>query len=484
MELTKSQQEGLEKLLKWEVSLTNTFTLTGTAGTGKSTLINTYLKQSSFTLNVIAVSAPTHQAKNIIGEKTGFVSETIQAICGLRPNISLESFNINNPQFDTLSPPKIQRYRLLIIDEVSMLPKSITQLLIKMSNEHNVKLLLLGDALQLPPINEKEEISYAFSHAGITHVLTEVVRQQGDNKLLEIINVFRNLAITYSRHPFIKAFKLSGKAVNPSSYFTNNLKADLLPYIDENDEHNTKFIGYKLFTDKYEFSIAAKEVFLKAKNEGNLGNVKYLSFTNKTVEDFNRYIRKIIFPNAEEFIVPGDLITGYSTIMDDLLGYRLINSQQYTVRNVTKTTNRYGIKVFRISIFYIERRMTVASNIDVVNLKTEKTVFIEKMNHYLKEAKLKKGIYWQRFFMFSQNNLIAENVVNKTEETYFGKVSEFKKSLDYSYACTVHKSQGSTYDTVIINGRDINKIQDLALRSKLWYVALSRARYNALILID
>lgn len=44
------------------------------------------------------------------------------------------------------------------------------------------------------------------------------------------------------------------------------------------------------------------------------------------------------------------------------------------------------------------------------------------------------------------------------------------------YACTVHKSQGSTYDRVFIDLSDFSSIQDDKTLSRLLYVAMSRAR--------
>lgn len=50
------------------------------------------------------------------------------------------------------------------------------------------------------------------------------------------------------------------------------------------------------------------------------------------------------------------------------------------------------------------------------------------------------------------------------------------------YACTVHKSQGSTYDTVFFNLDDFENVYDENKLSRLLYVALSRAR-NKVVLI-
>ena len=56
-----------------------------------------------------------------------------------------------------------------------------------------------------------------------------------------------------------------------------------------------------------------------------------------------------------------------------------------------------------------------------------------------------------------------------------------KKSFDYSYAITTHKSQGSSLDNVLVDMRNINSCSDENVRRQLQYVALSRTRKDALI---
>ena len=56
------------------------------------------------------------------------------------------------------------------------------------------------------------------------------------------------------------------------------------------------------------------------------------------------------------------------------------------------------------------------------------------------------------------------------------------KDLDYGYAITGHKSQGSTYSHVFVMENDINANWVLKERNQIKYVALTRPSQTATVL--
>jgi ATP-dependent exoDNAse (exonuclease V) alpha subunit len=56
------------------------------------------------------------------------------------------------------------------------------------------------------------------------------------------------------------------------------------------------------------------------------------------------------------------------------------------------------------------------------------------------------------------------------------------KVIDYGYAHTIHKSQGSTFKHVLINDDDISRCLDKKVRKQLRYVSLTRAQKSANII--
>ena len=186
--LTIGQQEALARMFDWNKThkIDSKFTLIGSAGTGKSTVIGYFIPQCGIPKNKIAVSAPTHKAKTVITKFTGLEGFTLQALIGLRPDTELENFDINNPMFAPISEPRIALFDLVVIDECSMVNKALKEHLDRQSQIFGTKIIYLGDEKQLPPINEK--ISTTFTEVEHTFRLTEIVRQNNTNPLMEIIN--------------------------------------------------------------------------------------------------------------------------------------------------------------------------------------------------------------------------------------------------------------------------------------------------------
>lgn len=181
-----SEQAGATlSIQQWLRSSSTCYTLAGYAGTGKSSIVG-YIVQN---LQYVVVSAPTHKAKIVIERSTGKPGATIQSLLGLQPNTNLDEFDINNVKFDTIGNKLISKYKLVVVDEASMLNEDLYTLLVNEAKKSNTKVLFMGDNAQLPPINEKE--SMVFSVPEISW-LKKIERQSGDNPLMSIYDSIRN----------------------------------------------------------------------------------------------------------------------------------------------------------------------------------------------------------------------------------------------------------------------------------------------------
>ena len=64
-----------------------------------------------------------------------------------------------------------------------------------------------------------------------------------------------------------------------------------------------------------------------------------------------------------------------------------------------------------------------------------------------------------------------------------GQALKVRKTLDYGYACTVHKSQGGTYNKIMYYADTVAPF-DKKVQNQLDYVAVSRAKENVYIVTN
>ena len=178
MELTKGQQFALETFLSGENIL-----LLGDPGTGKSALISTIIEAAESDGKIVAITASTGIAAQLIGGRT------IHSFLRAFPGMAIKKINYES-KIDNLS-----KIDVLIIDEISMLGCKFIEYLYNCLKhvQHHIQLVLVGDFFQLPPVKD----GYAFKSLSwqllrlVPCVLTEVVRQN-DAEFVRNINLLKN----------------------------------------------------------------------------------------------------------------------------------------------------------------------------------------------------------------------------------------------------------------------------------------------------
>lgn len=410
-------------------------TLEGYAGTGKTTIMQFVIDEVKNKRKIV-VSAPTHKAKEKIGEITKQNAETIQALLGLRPNIELTDFDPKKPIFEIKAEEKIQFYDVIIIDEASMLNKDITALIKKKAIEHKVKVIFVGDRYQLPPVGEV--ISTVFNLPNIIKLNT-INRQSESNPNLKLIELARN-DVKNGTDTFLNYIKEINMDMNEEEGF-KNLSKDA--YYNEMLEH---------YYDS-EYSM-------------NPDKAKIICWTNNAVTVINRWIRHFLI-KSEELVAVGDILMGYKPITKEVpyppFYIPIIkNAVDYIVTSVKIE----DVKVFG-AIFKCYIVETKDNNSKMCILHRDSYLsFAEELSQRLYTAKSTNK--WKPYYDFKDQIACLEPILDQ----YKNKLCD--KDIDYGYAITVHKSQGSTYENVGITLTDILKNRTAKERRQLIYVALSR----------
>ncbi|ORU21107.1 disulfide oxidoreductase, partial [Francisella tularensis subsp. holarctica] len=89
---------------------------------------------------------------------------------------------------------------------------------------------------------------------------------------------------------------------------------------------------------------------------------------------------------------------------------------------------------------------------------------------------------WNAYYEFRKNNLLLIDIDRCRDGRSKSKNNLIKKDLDYGFAVTAHKAQGSTYNKVFVLLKDIQLNTNITERNQILYVAMTRARKLLIVL--
>ncbi len=227
-----TQQQAL-KILK---SGTNVF-LTGSAGTGKTFLLNqfiSYLKKSKIRVGVTASTgiAATHINGRTIHSWSGI---------GIKKEMNEKSIK-KIARIKTLNE-RIKKTKILIIDEISMLDADRLNLVDRICRQvkdpflpfGGMQVIMCGDFFQLPPVNRDQKPRFAYEssvwqNSDIKVCYLSKQFRQNDLKFTDILNKIRANRAGIEELNLLKT-RLNQSislSVKPTKLYTHNVKVDAI----------------------------------------------------------------------------------------------------------------------------------------------------------------------------------------------------------------------------------------------------------------
>ena len=179
MELNEKQKNGLTLALQRYKNKEKYTVIAGYAGAGKSTLVRFIIEELK-TYGVketdVCFACFTGKAAQVLLKKGNKNVITLHKL--LYKSIPKESGG-----FVRIPNPSIP-YKIVVVDEVSMAPKTLMDLLFK----HNVYVICLGDPFQLSPVDKKED-----NHLlDAPHIfLDEIMRQAQESEIIQLSMAIR-----------------------------------------------------------------------------------------------------------------------------------------------------------------------------------------------------------------------------------------------------------------------------------------------------
>jgi len=164
--------------------------ITGQAGTGKTTIIKQTCDLLEANNITFAIAAPTGKAARRIREATGYQASTIHKLLAFnRPELDEETgvaTSVTAPAFTRTNPLP---YRVIIVDEYAMVATGLHRDLVA-AIAHGAGLRVFGDIRQLPPIenNDLADPTSPFSKCLAmpnTVTLHNIYRQAEGNGIIE-----------------------------------------------------------------------------------------------------------------------------------------------------------------------------------------------------------------------------------------------------------------------------------------------------------
>jgi len=409
----------------------NVFILCGYAGTGKTTISKVILDFYSFFVGKenIVTCAFTGMASKRISELTGFKGNTIHSLLGYNKDGKFKH-NINNPL----------PYKVILIDEASMINLSIFYSLMRAIKEDAV-IIMVGDDAQLPPIGEGNVFSDLLQHDSIPKVkLDRIYRQSEDSVITHFASFIRQGIVPENVYSKYKDFEFIIKDI--ANYWT--LK---------------KTLSEKELQEK------RQELHERIKKE-LLNSIKY--HIQKENLDRNRRIWdiQVITPMKVTVLGTAEL----NTILQETLNYdspKTINIRGYALKEGDK-------------LIHLKNQDMFALDIQTYNnmIKKTKDLDIDKIRRYCIDKKLMTRIYNGNLGIvlhIDEDNEFFSVMYVGIEENPIIVIYDFddyKDIIDLGYALTIHKTQGNQFKYVFI---PLTNSFFVMLNNKLMYTSITRA---------
>lgn len=459
----KEQQSAIinaVSFLKTNTDPTQYYVIEGKAGTGKTTIAKEILKE--FEDEQIYVAAVSHKAKGVIknsfGEDTrGKKFFSIASLLGLK-GINDNDTQTTKFQVGTKVPLLDNPPALLVIDEASMITEDVLKKIIDINSSLSrpFQMLFLGDIGQIQPIRDEQSEFYR-THKDLLNKKSDIFNSKHKSKLITRVRQGEANPIL----PYADYFWENSQKENPELNPTQ--------HIVRNNQITDK--GSLLFSNsEAEVLSSVIKAVKNAVEKGLTNHVKIVTYHVNEKTELNQKIHEALFGKDSDYSKGDMLIFNAQYDLPETKGV-IENSAEIQIKDIDDTdVDEYGIHTL-----YLETTGTAYSvtgqEIKDCTIQVVSRQDIGKYNQKLAElASVAKR----------QTNRALKKQAWKEFWEYKGRYAD----VDFGYAITAHKSQGSTYDIVVVDEKDImgTTATSNQEKSELIYTALTRPRKTAIVI--
>jgi hypothetical protein len=410
--------------------------IVGYAGTGKSTLVSEIIGNIYQGYN-IAVTSPTHKANAVLRkmllnaglDKDDALVSTIHSFLGLKLVYEKSRQVLKH---DPQSKNSTAMVDVLFVDECSMISEEMYKHIMDQIHRVRRAIIFIGDGCQLPPVESEgttgeTKLSQTFD-IPLKYELNEVLRQALDNPILSIATQIRECI---------------GTRKDPMSILN---QLDGLETITSIDDEMLFLDVYKEYINEHRTSSLKIFDFVQEN--------KIIAYTNYRVNFANMYIRNEVFnEHTNTEFIPGEPIV-FESITENC---------PYTVQQVIqcpeiRQESFLGIDCWQFKLPNGNFLLGVGP---YTRIKLEEYLkdLVDKIEKRVENPLTKKPFMWQDYY-------VIKNKINV---------------INYPYATTAHKSQGSTFDNIWFDTDFIERIPNNDTKCRILYTALTRPRFSVML---
>lgn len=459
----KEQQSAIVNavsFLKTNTDPTQYYVIEGKAGTGKTTIAKEILKE--FEDEQIYVAAVSHKAKGVI--KSSFGDDTrgkkFFSIAGL---LGMKGINDNDTQTTKfqvgLKVPLLDNPpALLVIDEASMITEDVLKKIIDINSSLSrpFQMLFLGDIGQIQPIRDEQSEFYR-THKDLLNKKSDIFNSKHKSKLITRVRQGEaNPILPYADY-FWENSQKENPELNPTQHIVRNNQ------ITDN--------GSLLFSNsEAEVLNSVIKAVRNAVEKGLTNHVKIVTYHVNEKTELNQKIHEALFGKDSDYSKGDMLILNSPYDLPDV-NATMENSSEIQIKSIQdEDTDEFGVHTL-----YLETNGTAYTRTG--NEQKDCVIQVVSRNDI--------GLYNQKLQeLASYAKRQTNRALKKQAWSDFWEYKGRYADVDFGYAITAHKSQGSTYDIVVVDEKDImgTTATSNQEKSELIYTALTRPRKTAIVI--
>ena len=459
----KEQQSAIVNavsFLKTNTDPTQYYVIEGKAGTGKTTIAKEILKE--FEDEQIYIAAVSHKAKGVI--KSSFGDDTrgkkFFSIAGL---LGMKGINDNDTQTTKfqvgLKVPLLDNPpALLVIDEASMITEDVLKKIIDINSSLSrpFQMLFLGDIGQIQPIRDEQSEFYR-THKDLLNKKSDIFNSKHKSKLITRVRQGEaNPILPYADY-FWENSQKENPELNPTQHIVRNNqitdKGSLLFSNSESEVLNSVIKAVKNAVEK-----------------GLTNHVKIVTYHVNEKTELNQKIHEALFGKDSDYSNGDMLILNSPYDLPDV-NVTMENSSEIQIKSIQDT----DVDEFGVHTLYLETNGTAYTRTG--NEQKDCVIQVVSRNDI--------GLYNQKLQeLASYAKRQTNRALKKQAWSDFWEYKGRYADVDFGYAITAHKSQGSTYDIVVVDEKDImgTTATSNQEKSELIYTALTRPRKTAIVI--